>query len=69
MPRYRFVLDGPKDLELADACGAAVVGEPVSPEVSKVWAVTASALPSLIERAAYHGWKFVEELPDESSEG
>lgn len=66
MPRYRFELSGPTDAEFTDACGFAVVGEPVTPQVTKiVFLADASALTDLIARAAYWGWKFVEEMPEE----
>ncbi len=65
MPRYRFELNGPTDAELSDACGFAVVGESVSPQVTKVlFLADATALADLITRAAYHGWKFLEEVED-----
>ncbi len=66
MPRYRFELNGPTDAELTDACGFAVVGEPVTPQSTKVYFLAdAAALSDLITRAAFHGWKFVEEVVED----
>jgi hypothetical protein len=66
MPRYRFELNGPTDGELTDACGFAVVGEPVTPQVTKViFLADATALTDLITRAAFAGWKFLEEVVED----